>query len=293
LADPFEKAGYPALYEAADSASLAAQRGFLIALRLRLGGLLTAAMGAAIFLALEMPGAGGWVAVVGFLLSLMAEVYVLAWKPDRRWYEGRAAAESAKTLAWRYAVAGESFPVGTPDPDLLFVRELRTITRDLRDVDLAGSAAAGEQITPQMRAIRSLSFEERRTRYLDGRIEEQRQWYDKKAKWNRTRQHLWTVLVLVFEGLGLLGGILTLTAELSIDVLGVMAAIAATITAWVQAKQHSNLATAYGITAQELASARTEGQATAETDWPNFVGQAEEAVSREHTLWRATRGIRA
>jgi hypothetical protein len=68
----------------------------------------------------------------------------------------------------------------------------------------------------------------------------------------------------------------------------------AAMTAWLQTKQHRTLATAYAITALELASVRTRiaHQAT-EADWATFVSDAEEAFSREHTLWKASRGVRS
>ena len=54
-------------------------------------------------------------------------------------------------------------------------------------------------------------------------------------------------------------------------------------------KQHSNLASAYGVTADELARIRQliEEQAS-EEDWDRFVGEAEEAISREHSMWKAS-----
>ena len=62
--------------------------------------------------------------------------------------------------------------------------------------------------------------------------------------------------------------------------------------AWIEAKQHRNLATAYGIASQELASIETElPTKNSEEGWAAFVGQAEEAISREHTLWRASLGL--
>jgi hypothetical protein len=33
-------------------------------------------------------------------------------KPEQNWYEGRAAAESAHTLGWKYSVGANPFPVG-------------------------------------------------------------------------------------------------------------------------------------------------------------------------------------
>ena len=44
------------------------------------------------------------------------------------------------------------------------------------------------------------------------------------------------------------------------------------------------------MTSQELAaiSGQVDWAAT-EAEWAHFVDQAEEAISREHTLWRASR----
>ena len=63
------------------------------------------------------------------------------------------------------------------------------------------------------------------------------------------------------------------------------------VMAWIEAKQHRNLATAYGIASQELASIASElPTLNSEDGWADFVAKAEEAISREHTLWRALPG---
>ncbi|KQP29325.1 hypothetical protein ASF38_00685 [Aeromicrobium sp. Leaf272] len=87
-------------------------------------------------------------------------------------------------------------------------------------------------------------------------------------------------------------GLIVLLDVVRIDLVGLIAAGAATMTSWSQAKQYSTLATAYGITAQELATIKSEIDSVPESEWADYVGQAEEAISREHTLWRASRGIR-
>lgn len=261
------------------------------ALRLRLGGLLFAALGAAFFLTAGIPEFAGWAALTGFLLALCAELYTAIAKPDRRWYQGRAAAESAKTLAWRYAVCGDRFEAEASGVDRVFVNELREILKDLRDLDLSSATNATEQITPRMRELRARSFEDRKRVFAEGRIEDQRGWYARKSQWNAVRLQRWTVAVITAEGLGVLGGVLVVAYSWSIDLVGLLAAVAAAITAWVQAKQHGNLATAYGITSQELASIYSTIASVSEAEWPEFVGQSEEAISREHTLWRATRGV--
>lgn len=92
--------------------------------------------------------------------------------------------------------------------------------------------------------------------------------------------------------LGVLAGATRVFFDLDVDLHGIVAVGAATVVAWLEAKQHRNLSTAYGITAQELASAASLGDSiTAEDKWADFVGQSEEAISHEHTLWRASRGV--
>jgi hypothetical protein len=96
----------------------------------------------------------------------------------------------------------------------------------------------------------------------------------------------------VLEIAGLLGGALKAFGWISFDLLGFLAASAGGAMAWIEGKQHRNLATAYGIASQELASIASElAMLNSEERWAAFVGQAEEAISREHTLWRASRGM--
>jgi len=285
LRDPED---FPALYKSADRTAVNAQGRFLNALRTRLAGLLVAVVGGAISWSVGSVEVGGTVSLVAFALAIAAELNMALVRPDRAWYEGRAAAESAKTLTWRYVVRGESFSdINDPDADRLFLRELQDILQDLDLISLDAGEGDELQITNRMRTLRHNSFKSRRELYLTGRIHDQRSWYSKKARWNETRGRQWTVASVAAEFVGLVCGAAKAFGGLHVDLAGVLAAIAATITAWVQAKQHQNLATAYGVTAQELASVASELVAlTNESDWADFVGRAEEAISREHTLWR-------
>lgn len=254
-------------------------------------------MGGSLVTALVGLTAGGWTATVGFSAALGAELYTYFANPDRAWYEGRAAAESAKTLAWRYSVRGDAFEaaLSQSEIDRHFLTRIRETLADLRDVDLA-STLASEQITGGMRDARAADFSTRKRMYRDGRIESQRIWYSERAAANRRASEFWTVVLFGSEAAGLIGGGLavagvTVVGNVSVDLLGFFAAVAATATAWLQAKQHRALATAYGIAAQELAAVKSEvNLLDDEAAWADFVGHAEEAISREHTLWRASRG---
>jgi hypothetical protein len=291
LTDPDD---LPALYKIADRTSLDAQKRFLIALRVRLGGLLVASIGGVISWSLGDVQLGGLISLVAFVAAIAAEFYSAVARPDRAWYEGRAAAESAKTLTWRFIVRGESFEnINDPQAEKKFIGELREILQDLEAVQLSVSDGVGSQVSQKMRDLRAQDFTARRGLYISGRIRNQQDWYTRKSAWNEKRGHRWFIASIVFEFAGVIAASARAFGGLEVDLLGVLAAVAATIIAWVQAKQYQTLATAYSVTALELASVASEAEAIdSEELWGEFVGQAEEAISREHTLWRASRGLR-
>ena len=286
-------ADLPALYRSADRESLRAQRSYLRSFRVRLGALLVAAFGGA--LTLTTAGGfqiGGGLAFLAFACALGAELFLATTSPHTTWYEGRAAAESAKTLAWRYMVRAEPFELNDQDVDKQFLAQTYSLLQDLRSISLGTGEPDAHQITDKMRQARALAFDERRQLYLADRIADQQRWYFEKARWNDRRARVWVLVSIVLQIAGLIGGALKAFGWINFDMLGFLAAAAGSVTAWIEAKQHRNLATAYGIASQELASIATElPTVNNEVRWATFVGQAEEAISREHTLWRASRGL--
>jgi hypothetical protein len=232
-----------------------------------------------------------------FVLALIVEGYLQQAKPERTWYEGRAAAESVKTLSWRYSVGGEPFNIGAePEPTVaeLFLDQLKGLFEVIRDLDLVPPTSSGQQITQAMRDVRGSSLSDRKALYERARVADQQNWYQRKAAWNKSRASTWTAAMLVIEAVGVVGGILKAVGTFEGDLLGFAGAIVAAMTAWLQTKQHRTLATAYTVTALELASVRSKiAHQNTESDWAKFVNDAEEAFSREHTLWKASRGVRS
>jgi hypothetical protein len=102
----------PALYQSADRNSLEAQQEFLKRTRTGLIALLVAAAAGAFTLQVEAIGTAdlmGIIAAVAFGVALLMRFYLLKDRSERIWYDGRAVAESAKTLAWRYSVGAVPF----------------------------------------------------------------------------------------------------------------------------------------------------------------------------------------
>jgi len=238
----------------------------------------------------------GVAAAFCFLSALLVELYLLKDQPERTWYEGRAAAESARTLGWRYMMGAEPFGIEGQqvDIDALFLGRLNDVLSVLKDIDLSPGHAVREQITPVMRAIRAASLEDRRSMYEVNRVGEQQQWYSRKARWNRNRAAQWTLGMLAVEGTGIAAAILKAAGTVGGELLSLGGAIVAAMTAWLQTKQYRTIAAAYSVTALELASVRSRiANQVTEADWSKFVSDAEDAISREHTLWKASRGVRS
>jgi hypothetical protein len=289
----------PPLYQAADKSSTEAESHFLWATRFRLFGLIGAAL-FGLFTWKYGSSPVDWSGVFAascFVIALVVEGFLYRARPERTWYEGRAAAESVKTLSWRYAVGGEPFNVGVDDETHvadLFLARLKSLFDVIKDLDLAAPTSSEEQITPCMRDVRALALAERKDIYRQGRVGEQQKWYRAKASWNRRYASRWTWAMLAIEILGVMFGILKAIGVIEGDLLTVSGVILATATAWMQTKQYRTLATAYTVTALELASVRSKiANQYSEAEWAKFVNDAEEAFSREHTLWKASRGVQS
>jgi SMODS and SLOG-associating 2TM effector domain 3/SMODS and SLOG-associating 2TM effector domain 1 len=287
-----DESDFPALYHAADRNSLDGQRRFLTATQLRLVMLIVAAVFGLITWRGGRADLAAVVAGAAFAVALLAELYLLRRRPDRLWYDGRAAAESAKTLTWRYLVGGNPFgltEVSEEEAERLLLHRFRQVAAELRGAHLVPVSDADDQIGPALRRVRSLPLEERRALYRRGRIDAQRAWYRTKARWNERRATQWSLILTGLEALGLGGAILKATGVFGFDLLGLASALVGAGAAWVQTKQHQTLASAYEVASQELAVIGAHGDwASDEPAWAHFVDQAEEAISREHTTWRAS-----
>lgn len=287
-----ERFPYPAIFHAADAASEAAQRWFLRLSACRLWALVAVAALAALAGLIDRWSA--FIALAPISVALFAEIMLWARRPEQQWYQARAVAESAKTLAWRYQVGGR--PLGRrmtgDEADSELITRLRSLFDEFRD--LALPATHQDQVTSGMRRLRSLPLEERKAAYRKRRIEDQRQWYANKADWNRKRADWYQAGLVAIElaafGMALLIALLGLT----VSVYSLLAALAVAGVGWLQIKQHRLVADAYAIASHELAAINsTFDSVDGEDDWEEFVDQAEGAISREHTLWLASNSRRS
>jgi hypothetical protein len=286
MAEPFE---FPEVFKVTDEASLAGQRAFVQSTRVQLILLVIASAAGSLSWTIN----GDWdgtalLAGVAFSVAAILRLLIVMSRPHRAWYDGRAAAESIKTLAWKHAVAGDPFVIGDASADERLVGLVGEVVSSFDTLGPDASAASAEP-TPSMRTLRSASLEDRRRAYSAGRIAEQQGWYTRKAAWNKNRARLWGVIAFVLQVIGAVGAFLKGFGVIDIDLFGLAGAAVGSAVAWLETKQHHSIARAYKVAAEELADIqRLIDQKQTEREWSAFVAEAEEAISREHTLWRAS-----
>lgn len=286
-------ADLPGVWKNADEESRHGQTWTLRLTWLKVGGGVLAAFGGALSWSVGHLDLAAGIVLVGFLIALVSELVSWVTQPERLWYEGRAVAESAKTLAWRYAVGADPFPVDVSRTEA---------ARKFRERMSAVAEQVAERIifdegqpvlTESMDALRVKPFKERRAAYIESRTQDQRQWYARKARTNRHHATAWRVILIVAEVIAVVLAAGRVFGGWSVDFAGLLAALIAACTAWVAVKQFSPLASAYSVATKELGVQSSKLAAVEEDDWPLVAADAEEAISREHTTWLASRTGRA
>ncbi|WP_315334962.1 DUF4231 domain-containing protein [Propionibacterium acidifaciens] len=288
MTHPLEDADLPGFWKDADRASLRGQKKKLWCDRLRLGGSIAAAFGSAFSLHIVHFDVSAAIIGIGFLVVFISERITKILKLDKRWYEGRALAESAKTLSWRYAVGADPFQLELGE-DEARDRLRERFGKISEGVSFVRISSPDPLVTPGMEALRKSNFEKRRDAYIKGRTENQQKWYAKKFETNSRLADGWSVFFLVAEVAALLLAAIRVIGGWNIDFAGLMASVITAGVGWTAIKQFSPLATAYSVAAKELAIQGDRLRTVSEDDWPLVVADAEEAISREHTMWLASR----
>ncbi len=290
----------PSIFVSADEISKRSQKEYLRWTRGRLQ-LAVLAAAAGIISASSGDGTGiknlfVSVALASFIAALSLEVHLLRDRPEERWYHGRALAESIKTLAWRYMAIAEPFPKSLPldRAEEVLLARIQDLHRE-SSPNLPGLTVGTSQITERMRQIRESELDSRKATYLEFRVTDQQAWYEKKAgECERSARH-WRFTLISFELLGIIATVIVLLGLSHFDIGGAIATAIAAAGAWLEVKQYDNLTSAYALTATELSFVRATGDSISDDEkWSAYVISAEQAISREHTMWLARRvGLRA
>lgn len=226
-----------------------------------------------------------------FLVAMGCTILRSIKRPEEDWYAGRAAAESARTLGWRFAAGGEPFPPAQDERETaaLFLKRLGQLLDQLEGSDITPPASEDGELTPAMKRLRTSDLPTRRRVYKRDRIEDQLAWYERRARQHSGSAGRWLRLAVLASFLGVVAAALKFFL-VDVDLLGVFAGLASSAIAWNQLNQHRNQATAYSVTVREIRIIRDRIDLVPDGEWARFVSDSEDAISREHTMWLARHG---
>ncbi|MGI8823937.1 MAG: DUF4231 domain-containing protein [Acidimicrobiia bacterium] len=248
----------------------------------------------AISISALVENAVGDVSWLPFVAAVLAAALILlrvlsrSWRSEKIWYQARAAAESVKTMSWKFMM--RATPFDADKAEHLFVERLIALLDQLPDQPLTPPEPDAPQVTAAMRAVRAAPLETRLAVYRRDRIADQCAWYTGKSRYHHRRARSWDGAMLVLLLTELVLAVLRIS-RLNIPVAGLIAIGVATITTWIGARNFESLAVAYSVAAHELLAIRFELETLLpdEQEWSTFVDDAEDAISREHTTWSASR----
>lgn len=280
---------YPALYAVADRAS-ARQQALYFGL---VFGEYTCLVAVAI-MSVNMVGDRRYIIVYGMFLAtalglLLARTLL---KPEQRWYQARALAESVKTTAWKFAMGARPFEHDANDRE-----RLRLILADLLAANSSlgaqfdGKISGGDQIPAELEAIRALPRTERVGLYMRDRVENQLDWYSQKSQSNKEtgRVFAWAIGVLYVAAF-VIFWIRVERPEWIYAHPDPIILLAASVLGWMQIKRFNELGASYALTASEISILKSRApEITDDEGLSLFIDDAEEAFSREHTQWLARR----
>lgn len=285
-----KESDYPALYRAADAASVRAQNGFL---RVFKASVVTLVLGAIVSLANAKHAIAMIISGLLFLSSLAIYVYGQFEDFRGRWYQARALAESVKTATWRLIMGADPFA----KPADVSMEKFRALLTELLQEHkglakhLSGQLSSEDQITPEMKRVLALSFEEKKSYYLSKRINEQREWYSKKAETcNSQNWKYFSILCVVYAVAIILLFVRVMKPEFEFLPVEVCAVVASAIISWLQLKKFDELSSSYGLAALEIGIIKSRVEDVGDLKkLSGFVSDSENAFSREHTQWAARR----
>jgi archaellum biogenesis protein FlaJ (TadC family) len=280
---------YPSLYQAANNAAVKTQSWYLNAVKFYLILLLVGAL-----LTKFAPKDITWsiFAAIVLLITLALSIYQAFKRFDIIWYNGRAVAESVKTRTWRFIMQAEPYQATTTYPIIArhFTNDVSEILNENKELGkyLTDNGSA-DSITIEMLNIRSMDLLNRKEYYKKNRVDEQRKWYAKKARWNNRQSIIWFSLMIGANSLAIIFVILQVAYPDNDDFpVEIFIALAGSILTWMQIKRFQDLATSYSLTAHEITLIRQNIDfCNTETELSDYVKDAENAFSREHTQWVA------
>ena len=238
----------------------------------------------------------GVIAATFFGIGLLLRVVMMQRKDEDAWYSARNAAEVSKSLCFQYAFGAVGYERGESQRavDSRFIDAFGTIGRNVLLERATIRTDGYSEVTPDMRAVRELPFDETRRKYFHERIEDQEHYYTTRAAFHLQRSRLWMLLMLVCQVAGLFFSLMKAVTDVAPvgGIVGILSAFAAAFVAWSQLRQHAMLSGQYQNQAVHMRDYGRRIEFVDEKEWPGYVTAVEGALIAEHSRWQGFQGKR-
>jgi hypothetical protein len=233
-----------------------------------------------------------------FLLgALLISIFLKVKKYEDIWYRGRALAESCKTLTWRFIMCSEYFEstISHEDAEKRFIERIKAIANEFTDLNkvLNSKLLNSDVITAEMKRIRSFPLVDKKTYYLNERIQNQITWYSSNAEKSKLKYDIWFVIIIILQFSALISIVYLIEYPSSrFNFVGLFSTVAASGFSWLQVKKYQENKEAYTTANSELNLIKAEGSRNfSEDEFSEYVLDSENAMSREHTMWLAQKRV--
>jgi uncharacterized membrane protein len=286
---------YPSLYRVSDNNSVHEQKQFTRLMFINIGLMIFAAGAGALILSDNNTKVVlAIISAILLTISVIFTSFIRSTRLEQNWYYGRAISESVKTATWRYLTGCTPYSLKLGSrADERYLHDIESILKEFQQYasKLYIVADSYQVITEKMRLIRNLDTETRKNIYIRERIQNQREWYSKKACMNQKSASRYFYSIFVCQILAVSTSISMIFWHNSpIQFTGIFTTVATALMAWTQMRRNEELAQSYGLTAQELSFVLEQSfKVNTEEQLSSYVSNAEMTISREHTRWTVHR----
>lgn len=281
-------ADYPQLYRAADNLSIQHQKEHF---RLLFGYLSSLVIGSVISIFCNGTIANS-ISLLLFILSAVLFAISKILNPLDLWYNGRAVAESVKSMTWKWMMKAE------PYQDMVLETASSRLKDDLRNLLYQNKALFSHYqnddsgfycISEKMKVVRNSTAKDRLSFYNRNRVENQLNWYRIKTKRFHKLYIIYSLIVAIFYVAIIILMIVNISMPNMSLPIELISAFVTSIVSWMEAKKYNELSCAYSLAVNDISIINAnmlEGDVT-DNEVSEYVINSENAFSREHTQWIA------
>lgn len=228
------------------------------------------------------------------VVGMVAQVSRQIFRFERKWFEARAVAETAKSMQWQYATASAGFETEDDSARNLVEQVTFARSRYTKTLGLVDAAKLEDETTDTMKHLRRAPWEQQREVYIKERVLDQSKWYLAKAKRNQQLSTVYAFAATLLQGAGVVIAVVGFL-EVSFGASVLLTIIATTISSligWAQSRRYDELVEPYEYSHESLEEiAKTMEDATTKQEFLGLVEETERLVSREHQMWQWRRGL--